>query len=377
MGPSISNNIDRTRIGDHWPGRRVIILVVHLLRDRRRIHRLLLRHIRVLVHPLLVSAGVAVKCLRGRLSGLMCVRIGRTVGVDGRGRRVVAIRAVLQGWRLLEVDIDSAWLVCLIGGSVLKAANVEDAIFMVLVLRGQRRQSPVLLLLRIMVFRMGHRHAPGHFHMRVVAVRSILGSIGSQATHTTTKVVPDRHHARGNGPVGTLLRPVGIVCHGQVVVPGAMRCRCCRGVFVLIVRVAHDTAAGSVIPAGVLDHGALAAKAAVMVSLGSVERKATMLVIRLGATGVSAGVWPLPRVDSTMTGQARRIREFFATSLVLAAMWFLAGVRPYVDVECTTLDEGFAAGGLLALERSSSCVDAVVSLQVGFSVEGFGALVPR
>lgn len=57
-------------------------------------------------------------------------------------------------------------------------------------------------------------------------------------------------------------------------------------------------------------------------------------------------------------------------------MWLLAGVCADVNVERTALDEGLLATGLLALKWSSFCVDAEVSLQVGFPVEGFATRLP-
>lgn len=93
--------------------------------------------------------------------------------------------------------------------------------------------------------------------------------------------------------------------------------------------------------------------------------------LRLFTSWVSAFVWPLARVNAAMTGQARRVREFLSASLEHAAMWLLAGVCSDVDVECAALNESFLAPWLLALEWSSFRVDAEVSLQVGFSVEGF------
>lgn len=57
-------------------------------------------------------------------------------------------------------------------------------------------------------------------------------------------------------------------------------------------------------------------------------------------------------------------------------MRLLTGVSSNMDVQCTALDKGLVAPRFLALERPRFRVNAVVSLQVGFAVEGLATLGP-
>lgn len=77
-----------------------------------------------------------------------------------------------------------------------------------------------------------------------------------------------------------------------------------------------------------------------------------------------------------MTSQAGRVREFLSTARVQAAVRFLASVSSDVDVQCAPLDKSLVATRLLALEWACLCVNAVMSLQIGFAVEGLSTLDP-
>lgn len=112
-------------------------------------------------------------------------------------------------------------------------------------------------------------------------------------------------------------------------------------------------------------------------SAGSFGVKGGLQVnLRLRASVVGTSVRSFTRVNSTMTSQAGRVRELLSAARIQAAVRFLASVSSDVNVQCAALDESLVATGLLALEWPRLCVDAVMSLQVGFAVEGLSTLDP-
>lgn len=80
------------------------------------------------------------------------------------------------------------------------------------------------------------------------------------------------------------------------------------------------------------------------------------------AVNIRALVWPLPRVNSTMTRERAAVTE--GLSATLALVGFLAGMHTLVDGQGRSLDELFPTSRVIANVGTDSAVDALMARKI-------------
>lgn len=88
-------------------------------------------------------------------------------------------------------------------------------------------------------------------------------------------------------------------------------------------------------------------------------------------------VWPLPSVDTTMTGESRWIRESFFASYMQAFVWSIAGMSPNVSSESTLLIKSLTAPVSDTRVWSLIGVYTVMSFEVGPTVKALRRHINR